>query len=82
MQNRICKHLRHPTEAYVIPASASIEAMRRADELDIDLCNWLLETADGKLPPPLQRRAGGLDLNDGDCDSCPCFEPVTPPAWR
>lgn len=82
MQNRICKYLRHPTEAFRLPAGASIEDMRRSDELDIDLCNWLLETSGNNLPPPLQRRAGGIDLNNGDCDKCPLFEPVVAPAWQ
>lgn len=77
MQNRICKHLRHPTEAFVIPANAGIEAMRRADELDIDLCNWSQE----KMPPHLQRQAGA-SLRDCDCDHCPCFEPAATPKWR
>lgn len=77
MQNRICKHLRHPTQAFVIPANAGIEAMRRADELDIDLCNWSQE----KMPPHLQRQAGA-SLMDGDCDHCPCFEPAVTPEWR
>lgn len=76
MQNRICKYLRHPTEAFVVPANAPIEAARRADELEIDLCVWLSEVVGDDIPPALRRRAGGA-IQDGDCDSCRCFEPAT-----
>ena len=81
MQKRICKHLRHPTEAFVVPANAGVEAMRRADELDIELCSWPPASANVKLPPHLQR-SSGISLNDGDCDHCQCFEPAETPEWR
>jgi hypothetical protein len=76
-QHRICKYLRHPTDLFIIPARRPPHEAEEAvgDPLTVDLCAWLTETHKA-LPPVLQRRAGGLDLNDGDCDHCPCFAPV------
>lgn len=80
MQSRICKYLRHPREAFVLPASAQIEEMERGDELEIDLCVWLVETSGSRIPTVLDRKVGGgASMNDGDCDLCPCFEPVVIP---
>lgn len=66
-----------------MPANTGIEAMRRADELDIDLCIWLGETVGTTMPAALKRKAGGgVTMNDGECDSCPCFEPAVVPELR
>jgi len=90
MQQRICAYLRHPKEAFEVPRGPDYShphtakhGDRRIDETSIDLCDWLGSTH-AALPDRLNKIAGGgLALNDGDCDRCPCFMPVnigTP--WR
>ncbi len=60
------------------------ERMRRAGwtkHVDIDdndpsnwQCGWLVSLS--AVPKPVARSAGGNSLRHGDCDTCPCFEPV------
>jgi hypothetical protein len=82
MQSRVCKYLRHPSEALSFNTTLDIEP-KRMDPNEIDLCIWLTETRKGHdIPPALLRRVGGgTDLNDGDCDKCQCFEPVVVPPF-
>lgn len=80
MQSRICKHLRHPSEAFSVGIEPDARE-ERMDPLEIDLCAWLTSKVGEHIPPALSRRAGGgVGLNDGDCDTCPCFEPIEAPA--
>lgn len=76
MQNRICRYLRHPSEAYRVPMHHQPHepAQSRMDETTIDLCTW----GTGMNAPPAVARmiGGGVVLNDRDCDVCPCFAPI------
>jgi hypothetical protein len=84
MQRRICAHLRHPRQAfrasvgldYSHPHTVS-HGPTQMDETSIDLCDWLNATH-ATMPGRLRRVAGGgLALNDYECDTCPCFAPVS-----
>lgn len=74
-QSRICRHLRHPKESYIIDSRGR---QKRTDHTAIDLCGYPV----GVAPPPVVRFAvGGTPLNDGDCDACPLFDSAEVPAW-
>lgn len=86
-QSRVCKYLRHPSEAFVVggPMKARDEnCLTRMDPNEIDLCIWFEQKNRGHdVPPVLTRKVGGgADLIDGDCDRCPCFEPVSVPPLK
>jgi hypothetical protein len=67
MQNRICKYLRHPKEAFTIRVGVGV-SVERSDPIEIELCSWPRHFAD-RLPPVVLRHGGAID--DHDCDRCP-----------
>jgi hypothetical protein len=73
MQNRICKHRLVQVDAFY---ETSAHNMVPTNHHEITLCNWLLGTTSGKLPPPVYRQASHITLHDADCDHCPYFEAV------
>lgn len=78
MQTQICKYLRHPQQAFARPARPQPhEAIETPiDPLSMDLCTWL-DARNGHKPASLLRRVGGgVLIQDGECSSCPCFQPI------
>lgn len=72
-----CKHCYAIQELWRIPANPQ---PHEAKETHIVMpegyyaCQWLDQFE--KLPPPLQRRNGGISIDEKDCDVCELYEPV------
>lgn len=69
-----CKHCFQIQEAYVIGDRPGDKPERVLDAEEYT-CQWLDQFQ--PLPPAIDRKHGGFDLREGDCDVCTQYEPAS-----